>query len=195
MLDDSEPVPRKTRADGARNRALILEAATRVLLEKGAGASMDEIARAAGVGNGTLYRHFPTRTALVDAVCILDTQHLVRAAGELSASHAPLDALNIWLDLFIDYAASRGVGAEAVKTLVGLSSDLHPSSASDVRTALATLFDRAREDGSIAVTFDPLDILRAIGGIAGIGTQSDWDQNAKRLVAVLLRGFQQPAPR
>ena len=194
MAVDDHRARRKPRADGERNRAAILEAAHRILSEKGSGASLDEIAQAAGVGNGTLYRHFPTRTALVEAVCRNDTQDLIDAATSLAASVPPLVALAHWMDMFIDYIATKKIIAEAVSTLVTPASDLHGSSGADVRPALTTLFDRARDDGSITIEFDPLDLLRAVTGVATVGAGPDWERNARQVVRVLIAGFQGAKP-
>ncbi|MET0193174.1 MAG: TetR/AcrR family transcriptional regulator [Hyphomicrobiaceae bacterium] len=182
-------VQRKPRVDGQRNRDMILEAAHRILVEKGATASLDEIAQAAGVGNGTLYRHFPTRVALVAEVCRLDTRPLVEAAGHLSASQSPITALARWLEMFIDYMSEKAIVAEAVSALISPSSDIHGSSGAHVRGALTTLFERAREDGSLAVEIDPLDLLRAVAGIASIAPKEDWRPAAKHMASLVLQGL------
>lgn len=189
MSDDRKPIPRKTRADGQRNREMILAAANRVLSEKGTAASMEEIAVAAGVGNGTLYRHFPTRTALIQAVCRDDTKDLVNAAKTLAETHAPPEALTAWMDIYVNYAAGKQIIAEATSALVSPSTDLAGSSAADVREALAMLFARVQNDGQAEAALDPLDLLRAVAGVASIGPSPDWAQSARRLVRILVKGL------
>jgi AcrR family transcriptional regulator len=109
---------RKPRADARRNRDGLLEAAKATFAEVGAEASLDEIARRAGVGIGTLYRHFPTRDAVVEAVYRREVQQLADAAPRLIESMAPAEALRAWMRLFIDYIAAKKVIAPALKSSV-----------------------------------------------------------------------------
>lgn len=178
--------PRKSRADGQRNRAMILAAAKQILSDKGASASLEEIAQAAGVGNGTLYRHFPTRGSLVEAVCREDTRELVEAAATLSSKHMPVEALKVWMENFVDYIATKQNVAEVTSALVSPSSPNAHSSSADVRAALAMLYSRAFDEAGIKDDFDPLDLLRAVGGLGSIGPQQDWEQSAKRLVGTII---------
>lgn len=177
---------RRPRADGRRNRALILQAANRILSEKGAGASLDEIAQAAGVGNGTLYRHFPTRAALVQAVCQEDTRHLVEAESRLSATYAPMEALTKWLELFVDYISRKNVIDEAVAAMVSEDADVTGSGAS-IRTALVRLHDAC--GGSSHAEFHPSDLLRALAGIGMIAPEPNWDRNAKHVIGIIVAGL------
>lgn len=190
MLEDSAPsTMRKTRSDGQRNRALILEAANRILSEKGVAASLEEIAQAAGVGNGTLYRHFPNRAALVEAVCREDTRELVKAASFFAETLAPLEALRSWMTAFVDYIATKQIIAEAVSALVSPSSAITGSSGADVRAALTALFENAVAAKCVRPDFDPLDLMRAVAGVAAIASDRDWERNAKKLVFVLIAGL------
>src|SRR6202011_5532308 len=108
VADEGEPTAvRKPRADAERNRVRLLETAKAAFAEKGSGASLDEIARPAGVGAGTLYRHFPPRDALVAAVYRNETEQLVAAANRLAETHPPVMALREWLLLFVDYIATK----------------------------------------------------------------------------------------
>lgn len=150
---------------------------------------MDEIAQAAGVGNGTLYRHFPTRAALVEEVCREDTRGLVGAAKTLASTHTPLDALGAWLETFVDYIATKQRIAEATSALVSPSSDVSKSSGADVRAALRMLVGRAVAEGCIKADFEPLDLMCAIAGVATIGTQTEWEHDARRLVRILVAGL------
>src|ERR1700734_4023728 len=108
VLDEDEPTAvRKPRADAERNRVRLLETAKAAFAEKGSGASLDEIARTAGVGAGTLYRHFPTRDALIEAVYRNENEQIVAAADRLAKTHPPVMALRDWLLLFVDYIATK----------------------------------------------------------------------------------------
>lgn len=189
MTEVIATVRRKARADGQRNRAMILEAAKRVLTEKGAGASLDDIAQAAGVGNGTLYRHFPTRAALVEAVCREDARELVDLATHLAATHPPLEALAAWMDAFVGCVATKQIIAEATSALLSTSLDSKDSSCADVGAALTMLFDRAVAEGHIRGDIDPLDLVRAVTGVATVNPHADWENNAKSLIGVIISGL------
>lgn len=192
MADSGDNAARRLRADGRRNRARILEAANRLLSEKGASASLDEIALAARVGNGTMYRHFPTRAALVAAVCREDTRELIEAAATLSACCAPGDALTQWLHLFVDYISGKNVIVEAVAAMVSDKADVTGSGA-DIRAALGRLYGACAGPASPAL--EPSDLLRALSDIGIIAPEPDWEQGARQLVRVLIAGLRlQPRP-
>src|ERR1700757_4969149 len=110
---------RKPRSDAKRNRERILEVARQVFTRRGAGASMDEIAKRAGIGPGTLYRHFPTRDELLAAVYISEVEKLAEAQRKFSAELPPLEALRAWLLVFIDYIAAKKIIAPALNAMAG----------------------------------------------------------------------------
>jgi AcrR family transcriptional regulator len=189
VTDEGEPTAaRKPRADAERNRVRLLETAKAAFAEKGSGASLDEIARIAGVGAGTLYRHFPTRDALVAAVYQNETEQLVAAADRLAKTHPPVKALREWLLLFVDYIATKHGMSEVLDSIVGGTSDLYSASTTQVKHAIATLVDRAVASGDIRLDLDPLDLLRALAGVANIGLGPDGEWAAKRLVDILIAG-------
>lgn len=193
MADEGEPIPpRKTRADAARNRALLLDTAKAAFAAKGSNASLDEIARTAGVGAGTLYRHFPTRDALIEAVYLHETQQLADAATRLALNHPPVEALRKWMRLFVDYIATKRVMAEALGSLVGGTSALYATSTALVSAALGILVNRAVASGEIRLELDPLDLLRALGGVANTGAGPNTGQSAKQLVDILITGLRAP---
>jgi AcrR family transcriptional regulator len=167
----------------------LLETAKAAFAEKGSGASLDEIARIAGVGAGTLYRHFPTRDALVAAVYRNETEQLVAAADRLTETHPPVTALREWLLLFVDYIATKHGMSEVLNSIVGGTSDLYSASTAQVRQAIAKLVDRAVASGDIRLDLDPLDLLRALAGVANIGLGSDGERAAKSLVDILIGGM------
>jgi AcrR family transcriptional regulator len=187
VADESEPAAvRKPRADAERNRVRLLETAKAAFAEKGSAASLDEIARIAGVGAGTLYRHFPTRDALVAAVYRNETEQLVAAADRLAETHPPVMALREWLLLFVDYIATKH-GMYEVLNSIG-TSDLYSASTAQMKQAIGKLVDRAVASGDIRLDLDPLDLLRALAGVANIGLGPDGEQAAKRLVDILIAG-------
>jgi AcrR family transcriptional regulator len=179
---------RKPRADAQRNRIRLLETAKAAFAEKGAAASLDEIARTAGVGAGTLYRHFPTRDALIEAVYRNETAQLVAGAARLAEAHSPTVALREWLLLFVDYMATKHGMSEALNSIVGGTSDLYSATTVQVRQAIARLIDRAVASGDIRLDFDPIDLLRALAGVANISSGPDGKQAAKRMVDILIAG-------
>jgi AcrR family transcriptional regulator len=181
---------RKPRADAQRNRIQLLETAKAAFAEKGPAASLDEIARTAGVGAGTLYRHFPTRDALIEAVYRNETEQLVAAATRLAESHSPTAALREWLLLFVDYIAVKHGMYEAVNSIVGGASNLYSASSEQMKRAIAKLIDRAVASGDIRLDFDPFDLLRALAGVANMSAGPDGTQAAKRMVDILIAGIQ-----
>jgi AcrR family transcriptional regulator len=189
VIEKAAPA-RKPRADAQRNRIRLLETAKAAFAEKGPGASLDEIARTAGVGAGTLYRHFPTRDALIEAVYRNETEQLGVAATRLAGTHSPTGALREWLLLFVDYMTTKQGMAEALNSLVGGTSELYSASSEQMKRAVAMLFDRAVASGDIRPGTDPFDLLRALAGVASIGAGSDGKQAAKRMVDILIAGMQ-----
>jgi AcrR family transcriptional regulator len=189
VADEDEPAAvRKPRADAERNRVRLLKTAKAAFAEKGSGASLDEIARTAGVGAGTLYRHFPTRDALVAAVYRNETEQLVAAATRLAETHPPVTALREWLLLFVDYIATKHGMYELLNSIVGGASDLYSASTAQVKQAITSLADRAVASGDIRLDLDPLDLLRALAGVANIGLGPDGERAAKHLVDILIAG-------
>jgi AcrR family transcriptional regulator len=180
---------RKPRADAQRNRVRLLETAKAAFAEKGPGASLDEIARTAGVGAGTLYRHFPTRDALIEAVYRNETEQLVAAATRLAETHSPTGALREWLLLFVDHMATKHGMSEALNSIVGGPSELYSVSAEQMKRAIAKLIDRAVASGDIRLDNDPLDLLRALAGVANMSAGPDGKQAAKRMVDILIAGI------
>jgi AcrR family transcriptional regulator len=190
VADEDEPTAvRKPRADAQRNRIRLLETAKTAFAEKGSAASLDEIARTAGVGAGTLYRHFPTRDALIEAVYRNETDQLVTAATCLAEMHPPVMALREWLLMFVDYMATKHGMYEALNSIVGGTSDLHSASTAQVKQANAKLVDRAVASGAIRLDLDPLDLLRALAGVANISSGPDGKRAAKRMVDILIAGI------
>jgi AcrR family transcriptional regulator len=180
---------RKPRADARRNRDSLLEAAKAAFAEAGAEASLDEIARRAGVGIGTLYRHFPTRDAVVEAVYRREVQQLADAAPRLVETLPPAEALRAWMRLFIDYIAAKKVIAPALKSSVGGGSAVYADSSVRINEAIALLVERARARGDIRPNADSADLLRALVGFAYVNSAPDWEASARRLIDLLIDGL------
>jgi len=186
---------RKPRADAVRNRQRILEVAKKSFARSGAEVSLDEIARRVGVGPGTLYRHFPTRDALLEAVYRTEVDKLAAAEQEFSNAKAPIDALQAWMLLFVDYIATKQIVAPALNTLVGGPSKLFESSGAKIIGAIGSLVERAIASGDIRADLDPLDLLRALVGVSQVSSSPDWPQSARRLVHILIAGSHPQAAR
>jgi AcrR family transcriptional regulator len=181
---------RKPRADAERNRQRLLEAARAAFNAGGTSVSLEEIARSAGVGIGTLYRHFPTRDALIAEVYRNEVAKLAAAARDLAASDPPLDALRKWLLLFIDYLATKLILVEAFRSMVGDTSQLTAASGDLLSSSVTLLVDRAVESGDITGEgIDPIDLLRALTGVAMAGAGPDWPVAARRMLDVLIAGL------
>jgi AcrR family transcriptional regulator len=180
---------RKPRADAQRNRMRLLETAKAAFAEKGSAASLDEIAKIAGVGAGTLYRHFPTRDALIEAVYRNETEQLVAAAARLAEARAPTAALREWLLLFVDYMTAKHDIYEALNSIVGGTAELYSASTEQMTRGIAKLIDRAVASGEVRLDVDPLDLLRALAGVANLSAGPDGKEAAKRMVDILIAGI------
>ncbi|MGM4905608.1 TetR/AcrR family transcriptional regulator [Tardiphaga sp. 866_E4_N2_1] len=193
MAQEAKPkAVRGPRIDAQRNRQRLLETAKATFAEKGEAAGLEEIARLAGVGIGTLYRHFPTRDALVEAVYRNETQQLAEAAAELATTHAPVEALRAWMRIFVDHIATKQLMAGVLGSIVGGCSDLYADAGAQIKTAMAMLVDRAVANGDIRLDLDPLDMLRALAGVANVSAGPNWEASAKRLVDILIAGVRTP---
>lgn len=184
----SPPVSRKPRSDAQQNRERILAVAKQAFTEQGASASLDEIAKQAGVGPGTLYRHFPSREELLTAVYHAGVARLAQAAEEFAATLPPVEALRAWMMLFVDYIADKQLIAPALNALVGDPHKVFEASYSQIWDAVRALVKRAIKSGDIRKDLDAIDLLRALIGVANIATGPDWQPSARRLVDILILG-------
>src|SRR5579862_4451209 len=188
MKKGSQPAQRKPRTDALRNRERILEVAKQAFTRYGADASLDDIAKQAGVGAGTLYRHFPTRDALIEAVYRAEVEKLAAAARDFAQAMPPLEALRAWMLLFVDHIAAKQIIAPALNTLVGGPSKLYEGSRGLIQEAIEALVKRAIQSGDVRKDLDPFDLLRALIGVAHVASSPDWQQSARRLVDILIAG-------
>jgi len=183
-----QPTQRKTRTDAQRNRERILAVAKEAFARSGANTSLDDVARQAGVGAGTLYRHFPTRDALLEAVYHTEVAKLAAAERELSEKLPPVEALRAWMLLFVDYISEKHIIAPALNAFAGGPSKLYEASRADVNGAIESLVKRAIKSGDVRKDLEPFDLLRALIGVSNVASAPDWKQSAKRLVDILILG-------
>jgi AcrR family transcriptional regulator len=184
----SQSAARKPRTDARRNRERILEVAKEAFTRLGVNAVLDDITRQAGVGPGTLYRHFPTRDALIEAVYRAEVEKLAAAAAKFAEVMPPLEALRAWMRLFVDHIAEKQIIAPALNTVVGGPEKLYEGSRAQIRGAIDALVKRAIQSGEIRSDLDPFDLLRALIGVSHVASSPDWQQSAKRLVDILITG-------
>ena len=184
----SQAVQRKPRTDARRNRERVLETAKEEFTRSGANASLDDIAKNAGVGAGTLYRHFPTREALIEEVYRTEVEKLAAAEQKFAQTMPPIDALRAWMLLFVDYIATKQIIAPALNTLVGGPSKVFEASRAHIQGAIDALVQRAIKSGDIRKDLDPFDLLRALIGVSNVASSPDWQQSARRLVDILITG-------
>jgi AcrR family transcriptional regulator len=188
VTEAPEIADRKPRSDAQRNRERILEVAKREFTRSGANASLEEIAKKAGVGPGTLYRHFPTREELLVAVYRSEMEKLAAAQRTLADTLPPVEALRAWLLLFVDAVETKQIIAPVLNTLVGDPKKVFEASHDQIHEALRALVKRAIKSGDIRKDLDPIDLLRALVGVANVSASPDWQQSARRLVDILITG-------
>jgi AcrR family transcriptional regulator len=188
MTKNPSTVARKPRTDALRNRERILEVAKAAFTQQGANAGLEGIAKQAEVGIGTLYRHFPTRDALVEGVYRNEVEKLAAAASRFAETMSPLEALRAWMLLLVDYIAAKHIIAPALNTIAGGPSRLHVGTRSLIQSAIDGLAKRAKESGDLRRDLDAYDLLRALIGVSHVGSGADWQQSARRLVDILIAG-------
>jgi AcrR family transcriptional regulator len=184
---------RKLRADAIRNRERVLEAAKAVFSQGGPEASLEAVARRAGVGIGTLYRHFPTREALYEAVYRREVEQLVELAKDLDGRMAPVEALRCWLRAGVEFMATKKGMSAALALAAHGSSELMAYSLDRLTRAIGHLLQRAASTGEVRGDLDPEDLLRTLVGMCYAHDRPDWQAKVLRLVDVFIDGLQRPA--
>jgi AcrR family transcriptional regulator len=184
---------RKTRADAIRNRERVLEAAKAVFSQGGPEASLETVARRAGVGIGTLYRHFPSREALYEAVYRHEVEQLVQLAGHLEAETTPVEALRRWLQAGVEFMATKKGMAAALAMAAQGSPDLVAYSLDRLTGAVGELLQRAAAAGEIRADIDPEDLLRTLVGMCYAHDRPGWQAKVLRLVDVFIDGLRRRA--
>jgi AcrR family transcriptional regulator len=182
------PATRKPRADAERNRERILEVAKEAFTHDGAAASLDDIARRSDVGNATLYRHFPTRDDLIEAVYRSEVEKLAASQQRFAATMPPLEALRAWMLLLIDHIESKRLIIPAMDTVAGGSRRLLEGARSLIHTAFVASVRHAIASGDLRPDTDPNDFVRALIGVFHTTALPGWEQSARRLVDILIAG-------
>ena len=192
---------RKPRADALRNRERVLEAAKAVFSAGGPDASLEAVAREAGVGIGTLYRHFPTREALYEAVYRREVEQLSELAEELKDEAAPVEALRRWLRSNVEFVATKKGMATALALAANPPSELTAFSFERLTKAIGMLLQRAVATGQVRDDITPEDLLRTLVGMCLLHDQPGWQASVVRMLDVLVDGLRvqsdagKPAPR
>ena len=192
---------RKPRADALRNRERVLEAAKTVFSAGGPDASLEAVAREAGVGIGTLYRHFPTREALYEAVYRREVEQLSELAEELKGEAAPVEALRRWLRSNVEFVATKKGMATALALAAGPPSELTAFSFERLTKAIRMLLERAVAAGEVRADITPEDLLRTLVGMCMLHDQPGWQASVIRMLDVLVDGLRaqsdagKPVPR
>jgi AcrR family transcriptional regulator len=180
---------RKRRVDAVRNRERVLEAAKAVFSAGGPDASLEAVARAAGVGIGTLYRHFPTREALFEAVYRREVQQLADLAEELKQEADPVEALRRWMRSNVTFVATKKGMSAALALAAYKNTELFSYSYQRLTQAVGGLLDRAIAAGEIRDDIGPEDLLRALIGMCYMHDQPGWQASVLRLVNVFVDGL------
>jgi AcrR family transcriptional regulator len=188
-VDESLNEPRKPRADSRRNHERLLAAAKAAFAEQGANAPLEAIARRAGVGVGTLYRHFPAREALLAAVYQEEVRQLCAAADSLLAARRPYEALEAWLGQLVDYLATKRVILPALKAASAGEAPLAASASGAIMAAMGRLAKAAAASGEIRPEVTPEDMQRLTAGLSFGYDQPGWEPSARRLIRVLMDGL------
>jgi len=149
---------------------------------------MDEIAKRAKIGPGTLYRHFPTRDELLAAVYITEVEKLAEAQRKFSAELPPVEALRAWMLVFIDYIAAKKIIAPALNAMAGGPSRVFQQTNRVMEEAAHALASRAVESRDLHPDIDPMDMLRAIYGVSSAGSSVEWPAKARQFVEILIQG-------
>jgi AcrR family transcriptional regulator len=166
-----------------------MDAAKAGFSEVGLNVSLEEIARRAGVGIGTLYRHFPTREAVVEAVYRREVEQLAEAVPQLLETSPAGEALHKWMHLFVDYIATKRLIAPSLGAAASGTSTLHATSVELIRRAISTLVESAVASGDVRKDIDPPDLLRALIGVSYGNPDAGWEASARRLIDILMDGL------
>lgn len=184
----SAPAHRPLRADAARNRDRLLAAAVRAFAED-SDVTLDAIAKAAGVGIGTLYRHFPTREALVDAAYQNELARLCDAVASLQGEMPPDAALRAWMDRFIDYMTNKRGMLDALRALMASGGNPFARSRERLLTAITTLLDAGAAAGQLRSDVLPGDLLASLSGVSLAAGEPDQREQASRMLDLLMDGL------
>ena len=167
----------------------MIDAAKAGFSNVGLDTSLEEIARRAGVGIGTLYRHFPTREAVVEAVYRREVEHLAEAVPQLLQALPAGEALHKWMHLFVDYIATKRIIAPSLAAATARTPALYTTSLELITGAISTLVKRAIASGDVREDIDPSDLLRAMVGVSYGNPDAGWEASARRLIDIVMDGL------
>jgi AcrR family transcriptional regulator len=180
---------RPLRADAQRNRKRLLEVAVRAFSRGGPEATLDAIAKDAGVGIGTLYRHFPTREALVEAAYRSELDKLCDAVPALIANMPADEALRTWMDRFLEYMTTKRGMADALRQVIASGGNPYAHSLAKLSAAISALLDAGARSGTVRADVEPGDVLASISGVALVAGGPEQREQADRMLNLLMDGL------
>ncbi len=187
--ENADKTAPKLRADARRNRDKLIEVAATAFAENGVETSLEDIARKAGVGIGTLYRHFPTREHLVEVVYQRELQILADAAEELALSEAADVALEQWMRRFVNYMATKRGMASSLKIIASSNSAMFAEGFGRIRSSFDKLLTAAQDQNLIRKDIGQADLMHAMSSIYSIPDTPEWRESANRLIGLLMDGM------
>jgi AcrR family transcriptional regulator len=191
--NEAAPGARPLRADAQRNRDRLLQVAVRAFSQDGPDVTLDAIARDAGVGIGTLYRHFPTREALVEAAYRSELARLCDAVPDLLEAMPPDEALRTWMDRFVDYMTTKRGMADALRAVIASGGNPYEQSRGALLAAITSLLAAGAAAGAIRGDVAPGDVLASLSGVSLSAGQPDQRDQASRLLDLLMDGLRYAA--
>jgi AcrR family transcriptional regulator len=180
---------RPLRADAQRNRDKLLAAATQAFAEHGEDVALETVAARAGVGIGTLYRHFPSREALVVAAYRQEVDALCAAASELLETLPADQALRAWAERFADYIATKRSMGAALRAAAASDSPLFANTREQITGALRLLLDAGEASGTLRAGVDPMDVINVINGIWHLPAGPRWREDVGRMLDLVVDGL------
>ncbi|MEN3269519.1 TetR/AcrR family transcriptional regulator [Pseudonocardia sp.] len=187
MTDDS--APRAGRVDAQRNRQRLIEVALAAFSSGQEKVALEAIARDAGVGIGTLYRHFPSREALVEAVYSSELARLCSSAGELLDSLPPDDALRTWMERYADFVTTKRGMAEALRAVIASGAITSSQTRRRLTAAIQTMLDAGADAGSLRSDVRAEDVSASLAGVLLASGAPDQQEQAKRMLDLLMDGL------
>lgn len=186
---EEESTGKAMRADARRNREKLVAVAAAAFAEHGVNTSLEEIARRAGVGIGTLYRHFPTREHLVETVYRREVDLLCHASEDLARRLPPDEALAQWMQSLVGYTATKRGMSDSLRILFDADSEIFADSPSRIARALESLVAAAAAAGTIRKDVAAADVLQALFGIYSAPATPDWEARSRRIVSLIMDGL------
>ncbi|MFF3442202.1 TetR/AcrR family transcriptional regulator [Streptosporangium sp. NPDC002721] len=186
--------PRPLRADARRNRERLLEVAVRAFSHEGPDVTLDAIAKAAGVGIGTLYRHFPTREALIEEAYRSELNRLCDVVPDLLETLPPDEATRTWMDHFVDYMTTKRGMADALRVVIASGGNPYEQSRDRLIEAITTLLRAGAAAGTLRSDVDPVDVVVSMSGVTLAAGEPEQRDQARRLLDLLMDGLRYRAP-